>query len=99
MPVTALLWNRTNVAITFHLPRSQSPSFDGAAQGECIFTGSRSPNEAYSAWWGSDGHRFVMFSAGANTLGVGSAGSGMWTLNTGGKNWPSPAPAAAGARR
>jgi hypothetical protein len=40
-----------------------------------------------------------MFSAGANTLGVGSAGSGMWTLNTGGKNWPSPAPAAAGARR
>ena len=79
--------------------RARNAGFDGAAQGECIFNGSRSPEAAYTAWWGSDGHRFVMFSEGANTLGAGCAGAGMWTLNTGGKTWPAPVPAAAGIRR
>lgn len=79
--------------------RARNAGFDGDAQGECIYSGSRSPGDAYTGWWGSDGHRFIMFSAGANTLGIGSAGSGMWTLNTGGKNWPAPVPAAGGIRR
>ena len=79
--------------------RARNAGFDGAAQGECIFSGSRSPQDAYAAWWASDGHRFIMFSAGANTLGIGSAGSGMWTLNVGGKKWPAPVPAAGGIRR
>jgi uncharacterized protein YkwD len=71
--------------------RARNAGFEGGAQGECIYFGSRSPQAAFAAWWASDGHRFVMFSAGANTLGVASAGAGTWTLNTGAKNWPAPA--------
>ena len=68
--------------------RARNTGFDGAANGECIYAGSPSADAAYGAWWASDGHRFVIFSAGANTLGVGSAGAGTWTLNTGNKTWP-----------
>lgn len=67
--------------------RARNAKFEGFASGECIFGGSRSAAAAYGAWWGSDGHRFVMFSD-ANTLGIGNNGTDHWTLNTGNKKWP-----------
>jgi len=43
--------------------------------------GSASPDAAYSAWFGSDGHRFIMFGNG-NVLGVGISGI-HWTMMMG----------------
>ena len=68
--------------------RARNAGFEGGAGGECIFAGSRSPDAAYSGWWGSDGHRFIMFSEGANTIGIGNAGTDNWTFNPGGRSWP-----------
>lgn len=66
--------------------RARNAKFDGDWGGENIFMGSDSPQTAYSAWWGSDGHRFIMFGNGANTLGAGPSGV-HWTMMTGNKKW------------
>ena len=68
--------------------RAKNANFDGFASGECIFAGSHSADAAYGAWWGSDGHRFIMYMEGANTMGVGCGGTETWTFNTGSKTWP-----------
>ena len=44
--------------------------------------GSSGFDAAYSAWFGSDGHRFIMFGDGCNVLGVGISGK-HWTMMTG----------------
>ncbi len=62
--------------------RAALAGFTGNASGENIFMGSTSPQSAYDAWFGSDGHRFIMYMDGANLLGVGIAGS-HWTMMTG----------------
>ncbi|MCX6876746.1 MAG: CAP domain-containing protein [Verrucomicrobia bacterium] len=62
--------------------RARLAGFTGNASGENIFMGSPGFAAAYQAWFGSDGHRFIMFGEGANVLGVGIAGV-HWTLNTG----------------
>jgi uncharacterized protein YkwD len=61
--------------------RARLAGFDGSGAGENIFMGSTSHSAAYHAWFGSDGHRFIMF-GGGNTVGVGVAGS-HWTMMTG----------------
>jgi uncharacterized protein YkwD len=66
--------------------RAKNAKFDGGLRGENIFMGSPGASEAYGAWWGSDGHRFIMFSSGPNTLGVGPVAT-YWTMMTGQKNW------------
>lgn len=68
--------------------RAKVAGFDGFASGENIFGGSRSPDAAYGGWWSSDGHRFIMFMDGVNTLGVGNGGTDQWTMNPGQKSWP-----------
>lgn len=68
--------------------RARKASFTGGWSGENIFMGSPGANEAYNAWWGSDGHRFIMFADGPNTLGLGPVGN-YWTLMTGHKKWQS----------
>ncbi len=77
--------------------RAKNAGFDGFASGENIFAGNRSPDAAYGGWWASDGHRFIMFMDGVNTLGVGNGGTDHWTMNPGSKAWPAPiAPATPG---
>lgn len=66
--------------------RARNAKFDGACAGENIFMGSDGPQAAYSAWWASDGHRFIMFGDGPNTLGAGPSGV-HWTMMTGKKQW------------
>ncbi len=66
--------------------RANNAKFDGGWNGENIFMGSPGAAEAYGAWWGSDGHRFIMFADGPNTLGVGPVAT-YWTMMTGKKNW------------
>lgn len=68
--------------------RAKKAGFDGFASGENIFAGGRSPDAAYGAWWGSDGHRHIMYMEGVNTLGVGNGGTETWTMNPGNKSWP-----------
>lgn len=63
--------------------RAGKAGFEGNGCGENIFMGSASPDAAYSAWFASDGHRFIMFGNG-NVLGVGIAGV-HWTMMTGNK--------------
>jgi uncharacterized protein YkwD len=62
--------------------RARLAGFQGNASGENIFAGSASPAAAYHGWFGSDGHRFIMFGQGPNVLGVGVSGS-HWTMMTG----------------
>lgn len=71
------------------VPNKKSPSdraalaqFKGNMRGENIFMGSTVPQEAYDAWFGSDGHRFIMFGNGPNCIGLGISGI-HWTLMTG----------------
>ncbi|MCF7675705.1 MAG: CAP domain-containing protein [Akkermansiaceae bacterium] len=64
--------------------RARLAGFEGHGAGENIFMGSASPNSAYNAWFGSDGHRFIMF-GGGNVLGVGVSGV-HWTMMTGNKS-------------
>ncbi len=66
--------------------RAKNARFAGAWSGENIYMGSPAPDGAYSGWWGSDGHRFIMFASGPNTLGIGPVG-GHWTMMTGDKAW------------
>jgi uncharacterized protein YkwD len=62
--------------------RAKLAGFQGNAGGENIYMGSTSHAAAYDGWFGSDGHRFIMFAAGPNVIGVGIAGT-RWTLMTG----------------
>lgn len=63
--------------------RARIAKFAGRWTGENIFMGSASPTAAYNAWFGSDGHRFVMFTrGGSNVVGVGVVG-GHWTMMNG----------------
>jgi uncharacterized protein YkwD len=62
--------------------RARRAGFQGGWTGENIFMGSASHTSAYSAWFGSDGHRFIMFSKGPNLVGLGPVGT-HWTLMTG----------------
>ncbi|MGB0993988.1 MAG: CAP domain-containing protein, partial [Akkermansiaceae bacterium] len=63
--------------------RARKAKFKGSWTGENIFMGSPSPMAAYGGWFGSDGHRFIMFTrGGSNVIGVGVAG-GHWTMMTG----------------
>ncbi len=66
--------------------RARNARFEGNWSGENIFMGSTSPDSAYNGWWGSDGHRFIMFAKGPNTLGIGPVGT-YWTMMTGSKAW------------
>lgn len=65
--------------------RARLAQFDGNASGENIFMGSPAAQSAYNGWFGSDGHRFIMFSDGPNCCGIGVVGI-HWTFMTGGKN-------------
>lgn len=75
---------------TSPLPGKKSPAdrarlakFAGSWTGENIFMGSPSYASAYNGWFGSDGHRFIMFTkGGSNVIGVGVDG-GHWTMMTG----------------
>lgn len=62
--------------------RARLAGFGGNGTGENIFMGSASFDAAYQAWFGSDGHRFIMFGSGCNRLGVGISGV-HWTMMTG----------------
>lgn len=62
--------------------RARKAGFKGNPSGENIFMGSTNPQAAYNAWFGSDGHRFIMMAAGPNVIGVGIAGK-HWTMMTG----------------
>jgi uncharacterized protein YkwD len=66
--------------------RAKNAGFQGNASGENIFMGSGAPDAAFGGWWGSDGHRFIMFADGPNTLGCGPVGS-HWTMLTGNRKW------------
>jgi hypothetical protein len=65
--------------------RARLAGFGGNASGENIFMGSTNFQAAYDGWFGSDGHRFIMFADGPNVLGLGISGV-HWTLMTGRKN-------------
>jgi len=65
--------------------RARLAKFDGNASGENIFMGSPDAQSAYNGWFGSDGHRFIMFSDGPNCCGIGVVGI-HWTYMTGSKN-------------
>ena len=62
--------------------RANLADYGGRFRGENIYMGSSSPASAYSAWFGSDGHRFIMFSEGPDELGIGPVGR-HWTMMTG----------------
>ncbi len=62
--------------------RARLAGFTGRWTGENIYMGSTDPAAAYSAWFGSDGHRFIMFTAGPDVVGVGIHGR-HWTMMTG----------------
>lgn len=64
--------------------RARLAGFKHAWSGENIFMGSSSPIAAYNAWFGSDGHRFIMFANGPNLIGIGPHGK-HWTMMTGRK--------------
>jgi uncharacterized protein YkwD len=73
------------------VPKKKSPGdrarlagFKHRWSGENIFMGSASPVAAYDAWFGSDGHRFIMFANGPNLIGIGPHGR-HWTMMTGRK--------------
>jgi uncharacterized protein YkwD len=64
--------------------RARLAGFKHRWSGENIFMGSSSPIAAYNAWFGSDGHRFIMFAKGPNLIGIGPHGK-HWTMMTGTK--------------
>ena len=67
--------------------RAKNAKFAGDASGECIFMGSGAAQSAHGGWWGSDGHRLIMYAEKINTLGIAMAGGSHWTLMTGNRNW------------
>lgn len=62
--------------------RARLAQFAGQFTGENIFMGSEIAQDAYDAWFSSDGHRFIMFAEGPNCCGIGISGN-HWTLMTG----------------
>ncbi|MDC1206756.1 CAP domain-containing protein [Akkermansiaceae bacterium] len=64
--------------------RARAADYKYRWSGENIFMGSTSHASAYNAWFGSDGHRFIMFSDGPNLIGIGPHGK-HWTMMTGKK--------------
>ena len=64
--------------------RAKVAGYSGRWTGENIYVGSSSHAAAYNAWFGSDGHRFIMFAKGPNQLGIGPVGR-HWTMMTGRK--------------
>jgi uncharacterized protein YkwD len=64
--------------------RARMAKFQYRWTGENIFMGSSSYTSAYNVWFGSDGHRFIMFSKGPNLIGIGPHGK-HWTMMTGRK--------------
>ena len=62
--------------------RARLAGFTGRWTGENIYMGSTEPAAAFNAWFGSDGHRFIMFASGPNVIGIGIHGR-HWTLMTG----------------
>lgn len=62
--------------------RARLAGFKHRWSGENIFMGSASPVAAYDAWFGSDGHRFIMFANGPNLIGIGPY-ERHWTMMTG----------------
>ncbi len=64
--------------------RARLAKFQYRWNGENIYMGSTAPSAAYNAWFGSDGHRFIMFSDGPNLIGIGPHGK-HWTMMTGRK--------------
>ena len=62
--------------------RARKAGFQGRWTGENIYMGSSVHTAAYSGWFGSDGHRFIMFATGPNLIGIGPVGK-HWTLMTG----------------
>ncbi|MDE0861464.1 MAG: hypothetical protein OSA93_14975 [Akkermansiaceae bacterium] len=64
--------------------RARIAKFQHRWTGENIFMGSSSHTSAYNAWFGSDGHRFIMFSDRPNLIGIGPHGK-HWTMMTGRK--------------
>lgn len=64
--------------------RARLAGFKHRWSGENIFMGSTSAVAAYNAWFGSDGHRFIMFAKGPNLIGIGPHGK-HWTMMTGSK--------------
>jgi uncharacterized protein YkwD len=62
--------------------RARKAGFQGRWTGENIYMGSSVYTAAYSGWFGSDGHRFIMFASGPNLIGLGPVGK-HWTLMTG----------------
>lgn len=69
--------------------RVRNADFEGSFAGENIYanSGGGRPQSAYDGWWASDGHRFIMFADGPDTLGLGiSGGATHWTMKTGRKS-------------
>jgi len=62
--------------------RAKLAGFQGGWSGENIFMGSASHTGAFNGWFGSDGHRFIMFASGPNRIGIGPSGR-HWTMMTG----------------
>jgi len=62
--------------------RARLAGFQGGWRGENIFMGSASHAAAFNGWFGSDGHRFIMFASGPNRIGIGPSGK-HWTMMTG----------------
>jgi uncharacterized protein YkwD len=62
--------------------RARRAGFRGRFSGENIFMGAAAHTAAYNGWFGSDGHRFIMFASGPNVVGLGPVGK-YWTLMTG----------------
>ena len=62
--------------------RARKAGYKGGFRGENIAMGYSNPRAAYQGWFGSDGHRFIMFARGPEDLGLGRVGN-HWTLMTG----------------
>ena len=66
--------------------RAKNANFEGRFTGENIAMGQQDAKTVYDGWWGSDGHRFIMYASDPNTLGAGQFGR-YWTMMTGDKKW------------
>lgn len=62
--------------------RAKKAAYQGGFRGENIAMGYANPRAAYQGWFGSDGHRFIMFAKNPNECGLGRAGA-HWTFMTG----------------
>lgn len=62
--------------------RARKAGYTGGWAGENIAAGYNNPMAAYNGWFGSDGHRFIMFAKGPSEMGLGRAGN-HWTFMSG----------------